>query len=108
MYSLEQLRDLGLQLIQLDDGLFTVVTAYQNALTGFNIPGTDLQTQRNTLHLILGILPAGGVIRYIGLDTAESRQLLTQFLGLFQNAGLVLGLSLIHISRNSVSHSKGA
>ena len=50
------------QLVQRDKGLFPVVAAHQHALVLLDVLRADLQAQRNALHLVLGKLPAGGVV----------------------------------------------
>ena len=48
----QQSGDGGLQVFQLCEGLFPVVTAHQHAVAVFNIPGPDFQTEGHALHLV--------------------------------------------------------
>ena len=62
MNSLQQFGYFAFQFVQRNKGLFAVVAANDNALVLFDILWTDLQTKRNTLHLVLSKLPAWRVV----------------------------------------------
>ena len=92
---LHQLQLLGhgrFQRVQRHHGLLAVVAAHQHALAGLHIPGADLHAQGHALHLILGALPAHGVVGIVHLHPHAGRlQAIPQGGGRLQNAGLVLG-----------------
>ena len=71
-------------------GLLARYAANENAGVVFDITGTDFETERNTLHLILCILPTGGVIAVVELYTQGLRKFCLDFGCLFKNAFLVL------------------
>ena len=80
------------QLSESYNSLLTGVAAYQNALTGLDILRSDLNTQRDSAHLLLAELPARALVGIIYLYLeACLLQLAAQLLGLLQNAFLVLG-----------------
>ena len=64
---LQQRRNFFRQLFKFHNGLFTVVTAYQNTLPVCDIARSDLQPERHALHLVLGELPTGAVFGQVDL-----------------------------------------
>ena len=92
VHQLQLLGHRGLQLFQLDHGLLAVVPAHQHALTVFQIPGAALYPQGHALHLVLGALPAHGVVGVVHLHPiAGSHQPIPDGGSALQNALLVLG-----------------
>ena len=92
MDVLQQLLHGALQLRQGDEGLFTGVAAGDAALTLLHVLGADLHTQGHALHLILGELPAGGLVAVVHADAdACGAQAVAQGGGGLQHALLVLG-----------------
>ena len=92
LHQLQLLRHGCFQLLQLDHGLFAVVAAHQDTLIVLQISGTALHPQRHALHLILGTLPAHGVVGVIQLHPETGvYQPLLELGSCFQNAGLMLG-----------------
>ena len=90
LYLVEQLGYHGGQILKLDDGLFTIVAANQNALAVLDITRTDLETEREALHLVLGKLPTGAVVGDVDLSANTSLlKHLVQLGCLVDNARLV-------------------
>ena len=48
--------------VKRNKALFAVVTGYDNALVALDVARTYFDSQRNALHLVFGILPAGRVV----------------------------------------------
>ena len=88
---LQQAGDLGFEVLQLDEGLFTVIPANQHTLAGFDILGADLQTQRDALHFVLGELPAGAVFGKVDIGAEGFFKAVAEGGGGFGNALLMLG-----------------
>ena len=65
--GVQQLLDAGLQLVQADEDLLAGVTAADAALVLLHVLGADLHTQGHALHLVLGGLPAHGLVAVIHL-----------------------------------------
>ena len=92
MDQLQLLGDCCFQLLQLYNGLLTVVPAHQHALAILQIPGAALYAHGHTFHLVLRTLPAHGIVGIIHIcPEAGSDQPVLQLVGRFQNAGLMLG-----------------
>ena len=85
-----------LQVVQRDKLLFPVITADQNTLVFLDIFWPNLQTQRNTLHLILGKFPSGRIFTVIQFDAEFFLQTVIKLPRFFQYAFLVLGYRYNH------------
>ena len=68
MNLLQCLFDLFGDVVKRYEGLFSRYAADKHAGVVFDVTGTDLQTERNTLHLILAKLPSRGVVAVVELD----------------------------------------
>ena len=81
-----------LQGVQADEDFLAVVPADQDALVLLNVLRADLHAQRHALHLVLGSLPAHGLVGVVDLGAdAGSLQAVQQGVGGVQNAVLVHG-----------------
>ena len=56
-------------IVDRNEGLLAVVTSYDNALVLSHIARTDLDAERNALHLVLGELPSGALIGIVKLSS---------------------------------------
>ena len=86
MNSLQQLGYFAFQFIQRNKGLFAVVAANDDALVLFDVLWTDLQTQRNTLHLILTEFPTRTLVCKVGFYSCNFFKSFCNFLSLFDYA----------------------
>ena len=62
-----------LNAIQRDEGLLAVVPAHQYALVLLYVLGAQFQPEGHALHLVLGKLPAGGIVRSVHLYPEPGR-----------------------------------
>ena len=71
MDGVQQLPDFVLQLAERDEDLFTAVPAGDDALVLLDILGADLHPEGHAFHLVLGGLPAHGLLGVVhpGADT---------------------------------------
>ena len=88
----QQLLNLGFQLCQGDEDLLAGVPAADAALALLHVLGPDLHTQGDAFHLVLGGLPAHGLVAVVHLGPDARRfQAVQQGGGGVQHALLVLG-----------------
>ena len=81
-----------LQGVQADEDFLAVVPADQDALVLLDVLRADLHAQGHALHLVLGSLPAHGLVGVIDLGAdAGGLQAVQQGVGGVQNAVLVHG-----------------
>ena len=91
MDVLQQTLDGVLQTGQRYEGLLAGIAAGHAALLLLHVLGADLHTQRHALHLILGKLPACGLLAVVHGDTETGGgQTILQRSGGVQHAGLML------------------
>ena len=91
LHGVEQLGDLCGQLGKRNGDFFAVIASYCHAYAVFNIARTDLDTEGNTLHLVLCALPAKAVVAEVDLRTDACRlERIVKLGGLFGDAFLML------------------
>ena len=92
LHQFKLLGGLGLHVLELDGDLLAVGAAHQDALAVLQISRAALHPQGHALHLILGALPAHGVVGLVGLHPeAGLLEPLLQRRRALEDAGLVLG-----------------
>ena len=77
-------------IVEGNEELLSAYTAYKNAGIVLDVTGTDLETERNTLHLVLAELPTCGVVAVVELYSELFGEKRFQFVSLFKHAFLVL------------------
>ena len=91
LHGVEQLRNLFGQLRERNGGLLAVIAPYCHAHAVFNVTRAELDTQGNSLHLVLRTLPAKAVVAEVYLNTdAGCLESFIQLGCLFGDALLVL------------------
>ena len=88
--GLEKLRELFLDLVERDNDLLAGVAANKDCLVVGKILGTDLDTDRNTAHLLLGELEAGRLVGVVHLDADICRKTVAKSVSGVENAFLLL------------------
>ena len=86
----ERIGDSLFDIVERHNGLFTAHAGNEHAGTCLYIARTKLKTERNALHLVLGILPAGGVIAVVELYAEFIRKAVAQSRCRLKHAFLVL------------------
>ena len=87
---LQSLFNLFLEVVKGNKGLFTGYAANKHAGVVFDVTGANFKAERNALHLILRILPTGGVVAVVELYAQGLGELCLNFGSLFKHALLVL------------------
>ena len=90
MNALESCFNRLLDSVEGNEGLCTAYSRNENAGVVFDVARTDLDTERNALHLVLRILPSGGVITVVNLYAEFCGKLVAQSVSGVKNAFLVL------------------
>ena len=96
----ERLSDLLYDIVKRYYRLLTAYAADEHAAVVLDVARTELQTERNTLHLVLAELPARGVVAVIKLNAVKLGKLSRYLRCLLKN-------SLLMLSNGDKSHLNG-